>query len=55
MLILLDNPKKGDKLTVTREYHFGKGEYTEICKIVAVWDGKIMLETGETFHYFPKY
>lgn len=54
MLILLDNRKKGDKLTVTRDLDFGKGKHTQICKIAAVWDGKIMLGTGETFRYYSK-
>lgn len=54
MLILLDNPKRGDKVTVTREYDFGKGKYTEVRTIVAVFNGKIMLDDGDTFWFFPK-
>ncbi len=54
MVILLDNPKKGDKVTVTRELEFDKGDYTEIRTIAAVWDGKIMLDNGETFRFFSK-
>jgi len=54
MIIQLNNPKRGDKVTITRELKFGKGPYTETLKICAVWDGKIMLEDGEIVKYYSK-
>ncbi len=54
MLLLLDNPKKGDKLTLIREYAFGKGEYKETCKIVSVYNQQVLLDNGETYRYFKK-
>lgn len=54
MLIFLDNPKKGDKLEVTREYLFDKGTYTETRTIVTVLKNKIILDDGDSFHYFQR-
>lgn len=54
MIILLDNPKRGDKITITREYEFGKGEYTEVRTIVVVWNGIITLDDGYKFRYYEK-
>lgn len=51
-MINLKNPKKGQKITLQREYDFNKGTYTQTYTIVAVFNGQIMLDSGETFHYF---
>lgn len=51
MLVNIKNPKKGDKVTLTREYNFGKGEYTETHTIVSVWGDNLMIDTGEIFKH----
>lgn len=41
--------KKGDKVTYTREFMFGKTA-TEVTTVVLVTGNKVLLQNGETFY-----